>query len=677
MSLIKNKISYLLLLATVVVCIFAVNTGAVEAERIDGVKTVNGVKVEAVDKATPLDDLSSEELAKATKSGNVDPSIGSPYLQAEQMKGKEGVRIVCYHDVVPDSAKTIGTYEMKQKTLREHFKYYKAHGYKIISLDEYIQIAQGTKKAAHRSVLLTFDDGDQSLYNYAYPVLKEYKYPAVAALITSKVGSTEDGKTYVTWDQVKEMDKSGLVDFGSHTDDQHYWDTIDSNENYLQATSHNLWSEANGYESESDYTERMKRDIEWSQEVLEKNLGHKSRVFVWPYGEYTKVTMSLAKDAGFDLFMTLIDGMNYGGTEQAMQYARRQMFCAGDEISKFIKTYKDTPDPKDKTKTVQVSIDDLYVKGDLNRTTANVDKLIENMEDNEVDGIFLEAFSEPKQDGKVEGVYFNTKNAPVIENVYNHIAIKLGDAGYNVYAVLPTLNSPWLLNNDNAVTASSKDKLGEYNRVSPFADSAMDKLGQLYADFALQAYTHGILFGDDLYLNPYEDFSSDAKAAYQQKFGKALDANILSDAKRVQEWEQWKTTQMNGVSDQLMNNVYNFRPTTVSARDLYAPVIFKDYPNGYAQNYLDALKRYDKASIMTYTYSSEYNGKYDCGTIKSVKDMMKDARSIAGSKDKVKNVAKIKTRSWLDSNIATDVKSADKEAKSYDVYHVIYDSTQK
>ena len=64
------------------------------------------------------------------------------------------------------------------------------------------------------SILITFDDGYKNNYTLAYPILKKYNMKATIFLNTRYVGKNED---YLTWDNVREMYESGLVDFQLHT----------------------------------------------------------------------------------------------------------------------------------------------------------------------------------------------------------------------------------------------------------------------------------------------------------------------------------------------------------------------------------------------------------------------------------------------------------------------------
>ena len=89
-----------------------------------------------------------------------------------------------------------------------------------------------SRRLPDKAILLTFDDGYESLYTRVFPLLKAYHYPAVAALVGSWMEDEPDGtvlygdrkvprSNFVSWDEAREMQASGLVEFASHGYDLH------------------------------------------------------------------------------------------------------------------------------------------------------------------------------------------------------------------------------------------------------------------------------------------------------------------------------------------------------------------------------------------------------------------------------------------------------------------------
>jgi peptidoglycan/xylan/chitin deacetylase (PgdA/CDA1 family) len=72
-------------------------------------------------------------------------------------------------------------------------------------------------------IVITFDDGEKNIYDYAFPLLKKYGLPALVFLIAGYIGRNNDWDIsltghrlkHLTWDEIREMQKGG-VRFGSH-----------------------------------------------------------------------------------------------------------------------------------------------------------------------------------------------------------------------------------------------------------------------------------------------------------------------------------------------------------------------------------------------------------------------------------------------------------------------------
>lgn len=75
--------------------------------------------------------------------------------------------------------------------------------FNVLSLDAFIEIGKGDNGFAKNDVLITFDDGDYTVYENAFPILKKYNCPAVLFVITSVIGTNEP----FWWDEIAELDK--------------------------------------------------------------------------------------------------------------------------------------------------------------------------------------------------------------------------------------------------------------------------------------------------------------------------------------------------------------------------------------------------------------------------------------------------------------------------------------
>ncbi len=114
-----------------------------------------------------------------------------------------------------------------------------------------------SKPKNKKKILLTIDDAFTSFYKEAWPILKKEKIPFILFVSTEPVGKNG----YMTWDQIKEVDKSefGVIGHHSHTHD---------------------------YLIDKDYID-FTLDIEKANKIFLKRLGYIPSLFSYPFGEYS------------------------------------------------------------------------------------------------------------------------------------------------------------------------------------------------------------------------------------------------------------------------------------------------------------------------------------------------------------------------------------------------------
>jgi len=124
------------------------------------------------------------------------------------------VAVLMWHDVVASTKEV--WFDTSLAELRSQFAAIRAKRCNVISLETlYSHLAEGTPVPA-RSVVLTFDDNNRGLYEYAFPLLKQYKYPATFFVHTNYIG-VKTSKEHCDWKMLMEMQKSGLVTIQGHS----------------------------------------------------------------------------------------------------------------------------------------------------------------------------------------------------------------------------------------------------------------------------------------------------------------------------------------------------------------------------------------------------------------------------------------------------------------------------
>ena len=103
-------------------------------------------------------------------------------------------------------------------------------GYTAVFPEDLAAYVREGKELPEKPIVITFDDGYLSNYEYAYPILKKYGMVATIFVIGSTVGDTEHYKDtdypitpHFSCEQAKEMVDSGVISIQSHTYDMHQW----------------------------------------------------------------------------------------------------------------------------------------------------------------------------------------------------------------------------------------------------------------------------------------------------------------------------------------------------------------------------------------------------------------------------------------------------------------------
>lgn len=512
------------------------------------------------------------------------------------------IPVLCYHDI-GDTKKN--PYSIPKERLREHFILLKEQGYQPISVDDYLKAKAGQVKLPDKPVMLTFDDGYISFYNDIFPLLKEFNYPAVMALVTSwqETAPPRDVGEVIDWNMAKEMEASGLVTLASHSHNLHHYITLNKEGDQGQAVSTLLYQNGK-YETLADYNQRILYDMLQTQAAFEKHLGHKSKVFVWPYGEYTSASVEAAKTAGFEALFTL-NSNNLSATHRQLGISRTIIY-GNPPNAEFLKLLA-TGGADQPLKIGQLDIDTIY-DASPSQFESNIESAIDLMHQSGINTVFLQAFADNEGSGNIKEVYFYTTAAPVKKDVFSHVVQRLHNEGFAVYAWMPTLANQWLLDNhsEDEIQAYDKKNQGWYRRATPFSQRVHTELKTLFRDLAAYTPIDGILFQDDLYMNDFEDFSPAAKTAFKAAFGRELTPEVINDKAIKADWTKMKTKAINDLTIELMAEVRTFRPQALVARNIY-PIVITE-PNStewMAQNYDDYLRLYDYTIIMAYPYMEQ------------------------------------------------------------------------
>lgn len=204
--------------------------------------------------------------------------------------------------------------------------------FSVISLREMVNAVEGNAELPKNAVVITFDDGIESFYKYAYPLLKKYNMPATEFIITARNESysiSDNELNPLSPEEISEMFQSGLVDIQSHTHNSHdYVYTNPEMKKGAMLTNKIYNIETNTTESDEEYLSRITADLTTSREIIYKYTGVYPDMLCFPFGSYNKKVWNVGKSVGFKYFITTQPGYNKEGSKTAAVYRIR----SGDAV---------------------------------------------------------------------------------------------------------------------------------------------------------------------------------------------------------------------------------------------------------------------------------------------------------------------------------------------------------
>lgn len=533
--------------------------------------------------------------------------------------------ILSYHEVADKSETLDPSYTVTPAHFNEQIHWLINNGYHFVSIDDILRYRNNGKALPDKAVLITFDDGYQSVYEHAYPVLKKYKIPTVIALVGNwmrakdKVdfdGHMIDRDKFLSQAEIKEMVDSGLVEIASHSCCLHKGIPGNPQGNMESAVTTRQWlGDKKGYEDEKTYQQRVYNDLLENSTFLKQYTGQKPRVMVWPYGRYNIESRRIAEKLGMPIGLTLDDGSN---TRITPLWGLRRVLVEGrmtlQELDRNMWSRNANLTDDDRTtKAAHIDLDYIY-DPDPVQQEKNIGLLLERIKKLGINTVYLQAFADPDADGAADYVYFPNRNIPMRTDLFNRVSWQISKCTQvkRIYAWMPML--AWHLPQNNSAAKDMVVTLQVdpthlnmgYHRLSPFSPKARKVIRQIYEDLAKSSYIDGILFHDDVTLSDFEDDSISAHNQYK-KWGLAQNVTqIRANKEQFQKWTKLKTRYLDQFALQLAQIVRDEQPGLKTARNLYAQVALnKNSEEWYAQSLADSIKNYDYTAIMAMPYMEE------------------------------------------------------------------------
>lgn len=201
------------------------------------------------------------------------------------VRGQYVTPIIMYHSIDPN-ATAENRLAITPENFQRQMRFLKNHHYTVLPLESLAGLIKEKKRIPSKSIAITFDDGYKDNYIYAFPILKKYNLPATIFIIVNEIGRPDR----LSWDELKAMQDSGLITFGSHTLGHEHLPDI---------------------KSEQD----LQKQIFDSKGILEEKLNKEITIFSYPNGGFNDRVRQLVIDAGYKLAVATNPGKKFANDD--------------------------------------------------------------------------------------------------------------------------------------------------------------------------------------------------------------------------------------------------------------------------------------------------------------------------------------------------------------------------
>ena len=238
-------------------------------------------------------------------------SYFSEVLQATALPDEtvsRDVPVLMWHNLAEESS---GDMTISVDTFRAQIEALHEAGFKTVSLQQLYDYVHFGTELPGKPIVLTFDDGYFSNYEYAFPILQEYDMQATIFAIGVSVGKdtykdTDHAMTpHFGADEAREMVDSGLISVQSHTFDMHQWPPFEDGNAQVRETLLPFDGEA-----DADYEAAVEADFAESRELLESITGQPVNALAFPEGAYVTLTQDALRSAGAEMTFTTVRAVN-------------------------------------------------------------------------------------------------------------------------------------------------------------------------------------------------------------------------------------------------------------------------------------------------------------------------------------------------------------------------------
>lgn len=245
---------------------------------------VNDVKVNVVDNNDEQKSASDIQVKRKedSSSSSKQQEIKERRLNENKILSTDGLPVLMYHffyDASKGETGQDGNW-IEVSKFEEQMKYLSENEFYFPTWQEVEEYIDGKIELPEKSVVITVDDGDDSFFNLAVPIIQKYDVFATSFLVTYWYGNRAE-------------DKQDNISYQSHSYDMHKGG-----------------ANGKGVMLSWEY-DKIKEDLELSSNVLGN-----ANIFCYPFGQYNSSLFKVLKDTGYKLAFTTQGGRVKKGAEK-------------------------------------------------------------------------------------------------------------------------------------------------------------------------------------------------------------------------------------------------------------------------------------------------------------------------------------------------------------------------
>lgn len=242
--------------------------------------------------------------------------FGLPGIRAQE---DNSAVVLMYHRFGEDRYPSTN---IKIKQFEAQLELLKKEGCSVLPLSRLLTALDGGESLPPNSVVITIDDAYRSVYEIAYPRLREYGFPFTVFVATDSVDAGSPG--YMTWNQMREMARGG-ASFANH------------------GASHLSMIQRLQDESDSDRITRVVADVDKGLKRLLSELEPMLDVFAYPFGEFDHPIAHKLREMGYVCFGQHSGAVGPGSDRRALP--RFAIAEAYSDLSEFRTKVRSLPMP--------------------------------------------------------------------------------------------------------------------------------------------------------------------------------------------------------------------------------------------------------------------------------------------------------------------------------------------